>query len=755
MDKRFFSFMILAMAIMMGYTQLMRFWFPQPELPVVQALQEGEAAKPGEAKPADVDPNAAKPAEVKPGDAAAPAPVAVEAKDVPTSWTTLGSLDATGKYRMLVTLCNRGAAVERVELNNPRYHIVDNVHPLGGYIGHLVPKNASGGKGCVVQVVGPGTPAEQAGLRVGDIITAVNDQPTSDVDLYREEFRKTKPGQVAMVNYTRDGKQQSVEVKLRAYPLEIVHPEVSDPTKPGQVDPPSFLLTLDRIDDEPLDIDTAELPGVKLRDANWEMLPRDAAKPDEAAFRAVLPAQGIEIIKRYTLSLRDESQKQDTAQAYTLGLKIEMKNVGAAPRRVAYRLDGPTGLPAEGFWYSKASKIGVESGCGMRDVVLGRYEGTNVDHGMFTCTTIAKNEATVVTDGALNYVGVDSQYFAAVMMPQPADPNNKTISRLKPILAGPVPADAAQIQMTNVTFRLTTRPVELAAGASAPVDEFKIYLGPKVPEILAEYSLDPLVDYGWFDWVAKPMLWILHTCYGLVGNYGIAIIMLTIVVRSLMFPMSRKQALGAIKMQALQPEIKAIAEKYKKAPDQRMKAQQELFKKHNYNPFSGCLPIFIQMPIFIGLYRSLAVDVELRQAPLISESIRWASNLAAPDMFWYWEPYMPAFLAIQDGFLGPFLNVLPCITILLFIVQQKMFMPPPTDEQSALQQKMMKYMMVFMGFMFFKVPAGLCIYFISSSLWSIAERKLLPKATPTEPVAQAVINVEAKPSNGDRKAKRR
>jgi YidC/Oxa1 family membrane protein insertase len=750
MDKRFFSFLIMAMAIMMGWQLLMRQMFPPPPPAPAAAQQDGEA-KPGDAaKPAD----GAAQAEVKP--AADPQPAAAVPQTAsPPTWTTLGSLDHGGNYRMLVTLNNRGAAVERVELNNPRYHNVDNVHPLGGYLGHLAPMADSAAKGCRIQVVGPGTPAEQAGLKVGDVVTSINGTPTPDADAFVFELRKTKPEHTVKLEYNRDGKPQSVEVALRPYPLEVVHPEAPDREKPELVEPASFLLTLDKLDDVSLDIDIAELQGVEMRDAYWELLPKDAAKPNEAAFRRVLSEQGVEVVKRYTLMERDPAQKNDTAAAYTLGLKIEVKNVGSAPRKLAYRLDGPTGLPVEGFWYARGSKIGAESGCGMRDVVLGRWVGQNVDHGMFTCTTIADKEATVVTDPMLQYVGVDSQYFAAVLMPQPNGPADSRVSRLKAIAAGPVPTDSSLKQLTNVSFRLTSKPVEVAAGAAAPADEFKIYLGPKAPEMLAEYQLGPLVDYGWFDWVAEPMLAILHFCYRLVGNYGIAIIMLTIFVRLCMFPLSRKQALGAMKMQELQPEIKRIAEKYKTQPEQRMKAQQELFRKHNYNPFSGCMPIFIQLPIFIGLYRSLAVDVELRQAPLISENIRWASNLAAPDMFWYWQPYLPSFLASESGFLGPFLNLLPCVTIILFIVQQKMFMPPATDEQSAMQQKMMKYMMVFMGFMFFKVPAGLCVYFISSSIWSIAERKILPKPKPTEPIGQTVLNVESKSSSNDRKSRKR
>ncbi len=143
--------------------------------------------------------------------------------------------------------------------------------------------------------------------------------------------------------------------------------------------------------------------------------------------------------------------------------------------------------------------------------------------------------------------------------------------------------------------------------------------------------------------------------------------------------------------------------------------------------------LFIQLPIFVGLYRSLMVDVELRDAPLIREAVRWCSNLAAPDMLFNWSGFWNAVMlpSVNSGIglfgLGPYFNLLPIFTIVLFILQQKMFMPPPTDEQSAMQQKVMKYMMIFMGLMFYKVASGLCIYFIASSLWGLAERKLLPK----------------------------
>ena len=175
--------------------------------------------------------------------------------------------------------------------------------------------------------------------------------------------------------------------------------------------------------------------------------------------------------------------------------------------------------------------------------------------------------------------------------------------------------------------------------------------------------------------------------------------------------------------------MKKIAEQYKSDMEKRGKAQQDLFRQYNYNPFSGCLLMFLQLPIFIGLYRGLAVDIALRDQPLIP-GVAWCSNLAGPDKLLNWSGFMPAFIA-DEGVgmfaLGPYLNILPLVTVVLFLIQQKLFTPPPTDEQQAMTHKMMSFMTIFIGIMFFKVPSGLCVYFITSSIWGIAERKLLPK----------------------------
>jgi YidC/Oxa1 family membrane protein insertase len=429
---------------------------------------------------------------------------------------------------------------------------------------------------------------------------------------------------------------------------------------------------------------------------------------------------------------------------------------------VAYRLDGPTGLPIEGAWF--ANKVSHTWGSsGLRDVIV-QFNGGSLEQISPALLADDEFKKDWGATSSLDWIAVDAQYFSAALIPRKSAPEEILFQSIMPLRAGAVPKEKADIRLMNVTCRMDSKVTDLQPGGKPLEHSFQIFAGPKRPALLAQYgqpgsTLNGLVYYGWFGPIARILGEVLHFFYSIVGNYGLAIIMLTVLVRGCMFPLSRKQALGAQKMQELQPEMKKIAEKHKNDPQKRTQATQELFRSHNYNPLGGCLLAFAQLPIFVGLYRSLMVDVELRQAPLISESIRWASNLAAPDMFWNWTAMMPDFVTRGTGIfgLGPYLNILPLVTIALFIWQQKMFMPPPADEQAAIQQKMMKYMMIFMGILFFKVASGLCVYFIASSLWGVTERKLLPKsiAKKNDPTGGAVVSTAAASGNGAPAAKKR
>jgi YidC/Oxa1 family membrane protein insertase len=673
---------------------------------------------------------------------------------------TLGSVDPASPYRMLVTITNRGAAVKRIELSSPRFHDLED---RSGYLGHLEGTQLPDKAGYRVRVVGEGTPAAKAGLRPGDIITAIGSDTVIVPVQVENLLQRHKPGDTIELTVDRQGKKEPFSAKLTRRPLEVIKPEENDPL--------SFLLTLEQVGGTTIDKDQDELPGVHMRASNWTVLARDPNKPDEVSLEYVLDKEQLRVVKTYSVVRVPDAEAQSDKNApeypaYHLNLRVEVENLGDESKEVAYRLDGPTGLPIEGWWYALNSKIGHsgQSGSpGIRDISL---MGTEPEqHRRFyavSATRLADDDLPPpYTKIDLDYVGVDAQYVATVLIPQVKGETGSRFATVIPLRAGPV--DKNKKKLVDTSCRLISEKTTLESKQSLDQD-FQIFAGPKRPKLLSQYAqpygLGDLISYGYFGWVCEPMLWILHFFYGIVRNYGVAIVMLTVLVRSCMFPLSRKQALNAAKMQELQPELKKLADKYKN-PEERMRAQREFFRKHNYHPLSGCLPALVQLPIFLGLYRSLAVDIELRQAPLISESIRWCSNLGAPDMLWHWRPYIPIDFITDEaaGWLGPYLNVLPLITIALFIIQQKMFLPPPTDEQAAMQQKMMQYMMIIMGVMFFKVASGLCLYFIASSLWGIAERKLLPKPAPKAGGAtggEATARLPSAPGpNGSGKSARR
>jgi YidC/Oxa1 family membrane protein insertase len=743
-QRRFISFLLLAVGVFLLSGRL----FPlpeQPKKPPEQAAQEKGKDQPKDAAPAADAKKADEQAAIQPAPPAPPAepggvPVIAPATAL-TEYVALGSLDPNSGYRMLVTLTNAGAAVVRAEMASPRYR---DQHDWAGYLGSLELKNVRGG--VLVQVVGAGTPAANAKLERGDIIVGIGDPVSTEIKNLRDfaaAFAATRPSQEITLQVRHGDKApEPRKVRLMRRPFAVVRPEMENfqmrevmPPQ-GFVEKPSLLLTLSELNGKPLGEADAKLLAGVLETGNWELAAHDEKS---ATFRRALPELKLEIIKRYTLAVVPADQlKETTYPAYHLQLDVELNNTEAADpnvpaKQVAYRLDGPTGMPLEGWWY--ATKVSRNwSGGSLRNVIRRYFGGSATE---IANVDVVKGKESLTEGQALAYAGVDGQYFSAILIPQLSAIDDSWFSTVEAIVAGEKP-DIRDAVYANITCRLTRKPLSVNAGATHR-DSYQIFLGPKRPDLLGQYypksekwpgdsnySLRDLVYFGWFGSIARLMLGILHFLYSIVGNYGIAIILLTVLVRGAMFPISYKQTQNMARMQALKPEMDAISEKYKNDMQKKSQAIQELYRKHNINPLGGCLPLLLQMPIFIGLYRALLVDVELRQSPLFGPSVRWCSNLAAPDMFLDWTSVMPSF--ITHGILGPYLNVLPIITVAIMLVTQKMSMPPPTNEQAAMQQKMMKYMMIFMGVLFYKVASGLCLYLIVSSLWGIAERKLLPKA---------------------------
>ena len=780
MERRYAVFIALSLAAVLS-SQIMRsILFPQAEEkpPVVNPVVDGDAngpenpVRPEEERGSTTEePNrsAGDPPTKGSEDEVTPDSEPSATQSASRRHLSLGSLNPDAPVGMLVTLSSRGATVERIELAGEQFHDQDD---RGAYIGHFAADVVP--EGCRLNVVGDGTPAEIGGLQTGDVIVRVADSTTPDPQSLAAVLSRLKPRQIVSVTFRRPqgealGREQTVDVQATRRPLEVIRPEFSTvpvvDVNAGFHDPLSFRLSIASRDGQKRSEDR-EIEGNKLEQKDWDVTVSSDRMSVE--FRRTLDG-GLSVVKQYRLVTAADSPvglvENSSAGRYRLQLRVSFR--ASQKTQLEYAIDGPNGLPTEGWWY--AARVSRSWGSlGVRDVAM-RFVGepsTLISGLALTDEDSEQTASAILDEKPLSFAGVDALYFASGLLPAVEGAEIPQLAEVQSVVVGDVP-EAARRKLVNVSCRLLSRELELEP--DVPVTHrFDIFAGPKRPSLLATFgrpraSMNDLVYYGWFGWVARPMIAILHILHAIIRNYGIAIILLTVIVRGAMFPISRKQALSSQKMQVLQPEMKAIAEKYKNDPQKRTMVTQELWRKHNYNPAGGCLLVFIQIPIFMGLYRSLATDVELRQAPLFTSTIRWCSNLAAPDMMLDWSGFMPGFLVAPEGWLGPYLNLFPLLTIGLFLWQQKLFMPPAVDEQAKMQQQVMKYMMFFMALMFFKVPCGLCLYFIASSLWGIAERLLLPTPKPGGALAGAggptiVDAVSSKPgerSSGGRKRRKR
>jgi YidC/Oxa1 family membrane protein insertase len=243
--------------------------------------------------------------------------------------------------------------------------------------------------------------------------------------------------------------------------------------------------------------------------------------------------------------------------------------------------------------------------------------------------------------------------------------------------------------------------------------KLRLYLGPKELDYLkeAEHNLVDAVDYGWFSFLAKPALYVLKWVYKYVHNYGVAIILLTIFIKILFWPLTQKSFKSMQAMKKIQPKIAQVREKYK---DDREKLNQELmglYKTYKVNPMGGCLPMVLQIPVFIALYRMLNTAVELRHEPFML----WINDLTAPDR-------------LHIGIDIPYLGGIPVLTLLMGIsmfAQQKMT-PSSGDPR---QEQIMLLMPVIFTVFFINFPAGLVLYWLVNNILSIVQQYWINRST--------------------------
>jgi len=243
--------------------------------------------------------------------------------------------------------------------------------------------------------------------------------------------------------------------------------------------------------------------------------------------------------------------------------------------------------------------------------------------------------------------------------------------------------------------------------------KYHIYFGPKKLKMLKEvgYNLDRSVNFGWFDLIAKPTLWLLNFFYGFVHNYGIAIIMVTVLFKAIFWPITQKGMKSMKNMQKLQPKMVKIKEKYKDDPTKMNQEVMGLYKTYKVNPLGGCLPMVLQIPVFFALYKVLLLSIELRHAPFML----WITDLSAPDRLWL-------------GFAIPHLGGLPVLTLLMgasMFLQQKL--SPSTADPT--QAKIMMFLPVVFTFMFINFASGLVLYWFVNNLLSILQQVMINRET--------------------------
>lgn len=697
---------------------------------------------------------------------------------VPRKRWTLGSMDSSEGYRFLVTLDNLGATIERIELVEQKepgrfaYRSLQTKNNRG-YLGYLAPEDRSGG-GVVIHSVPKGSAMETAhqqgsqevqAIVPGDVIVGWEGlQGPASIYQLDKVLTSSKPGDELRLEVERQGQpneRQTLLVKLTEQPVAVLRAEDDFDIESVVGNNPrgSCGLSLAKIDGKEIVDGEVSILGLESSlDGTWEAseIPVEGGMGIEfrLPFGAQLKLAGIdanlELVKQYRLLKAPESKSPTTADQwqYHLELTTIVRNLDDKPHEVAIRQEGLNGISLEGWWYPTKLSPYFFSAPGARDVIVGS-QATEYSISMTRELVAQAKKFPTDPDSLLfgpqddpkkrnvKYIGLDTQVFTAAMEPSPSTPESMNgLSKAKATVLNeqfldPAKFDSSRQQAYNTGFWFVTPTASIPPQGEHQA-AYRIFAGPKSPELLSAYGLNQAIEYGWyiFEFFAVLLGQILHFFYYIIGNYGLAIMMLTVLVRSLMFPVSRRMAINAQKMQSIQPMMNKLKESLKDEPTKMMAAQQMLFKKAGINQLAGCLPAMIQLPIVIGLYRCVSVDVALRQQPLIP-GLEWCSNLAGPDMFMDWQQWMPQFIAGRGpGWFGPYLNILPLITITLFIIQQKVLMPKATDEQTRVAQQMMMFMTIMMGVLFFRVPAGLCIYFITSSTWSLIERFLIKKYTP-------------------------
>ena len=326
--------------------------------------------------------------------------------------------------------------------------------------------------------------------------------------------------------------------------------------------------------------------------------------------------------------------------------------------------------------------------------------------------TDMQNDKQVRLDNTTGWLGFGDKYWATAVIADPTEKINAQFTYLKTGTRDDYQASFVESEA-----------VVVANGASAE-DKSYVFAGAKEEAVIASYEsslkidrLELLIDWGWFHFLTKPMFYLLRWLYGILGNFGLAMLAVTVIVKLLFFPLANRSFASMAAMRRVQPEMKALQERFKDDRAGQQQAMMELYKREKINPLSGCWPILVQIPVFFSLYTVIFISLEMRHAPFFG----WIQDLAAQDptnVFTLFGliPWTPTALPLVGGLLH--LGVWPLIMGVTMWVQMRLNPPPPDPTQAMI----FNWMPVIFTFMLGTFPAGLVIYWSWNNFLSICQQ---------------------------------
>lgn len=387
--------------------------------------------------------------------------------------------------------------------------------------------------------------------------------------------------------------------------------------------------------------------------------------PEQLVMTAILPS-GIEAYK--TLTFHPDS--------YVIDMDVKLVNRTGEPQTVSPRINFGAGNEAIDDETLPQPKEAVA----FVDEDFEKYDGGDVEDTLNVKNTL--------------WAGVMDKYFLNVVKME-----NES---LFDVAMNPIQSKLNGDEITVPQVKFAEEPIRLSNNEEY-ARSFKLYVGPKVESRLEnfDYYLPQAMDLGWFEVLARPLLGILRWLQSYVVNWGVAIILLTIIVRTAMLPLAYKSMISMRKMQLLNPKIQKIREKYKGSKEKMNQEVMKFYSQNKVNPMGGCLPMALQIPIFIALYQALLPAIELRHTPFML----WWSDLSAAD----------------------YTMVLPLLMGASMFLQQSL---TPTPAMDPTQAKIMKFMPVMMIIFFLNMPSGLVLYWVVSNIISIGQQLIFNKVSP-------------------------